>query len=100
MPGIKYTVVLQPEELGYSVTCPAVPGAVSQGDSMDEALRNIQDAVQGILAGLKEDGRKVPQEKPDPVAAEVRVILKERAEDGLPLTIETREIEVEAGVLV
>lgn len=46
-----YTVVLHPdlEEGGYWVECPALPGCASQGDTMEEALEMIQDAIEGHL---------------------------------------------------
>ena len=91
---MKYTVVLQPENVGYSVTCPAVLGAVSQGDSLEEALDNIIEAIQGILEVRQAYNEEIPVETPEIVAAEIQTILVERAEDALPLTIETREVEV------
>lgn len=91
---MRYTVVLQPEATGFSVTCPAVHGAASQGETLDEALSGIADAVEGLLAAVVDDGDPLPVETPEMLAEEVAVVLAERAEDGLPLTIETREIEV------
>lgn len=42
----KFTVVLEPEEDGgYSVHCSALPGCSSQGDSLEEALDNIREAI-------------------------------------------------------
>jgi len=47
---MKFTVILEPEtDGGYSVICPAIPGCVSQGDSLDEALANIREAILGCL---------------------------------------------------
>lgn len=91
---MRYTVVLQPEKVGYSVVCPAVQGAVSQGDSLEESLHNIVEAIVGILEVQREYGEEVPDETPEIVAEEIRAILAERAEYGLPLTIETHEVEV------
>ncbi|MSQ10307.1 MAG: hypothetical protein EXR52_04800 [Dehalococcoidia bacterium] len=91
---MRYTVVLQPEETGYSVTCPAVSGAVSQGETLDEALLGIVEAVEGLLESLLEDGETPPAETLAMIAEEITIVLAERAEDGLPLTIETKEIEV------
>lgn len=44
---MRYTVVLSPEPEGawYSVTCPAMPGAVSQGRTREEALENIVESM-------------------------------------------------------
>jgi predicted RNase H-like HicB family nuclease len=46
---MKYKVVLQKSEEGYSVSCPALPGCWSQGDSEEEAMGNIQDAIREYL---------------------------------------------------
>jgi predicted RNase H-like HicB family nuclease len=98
---MKFTVVLSPEpDGGYSVVCPAVPGCVSEGDSLDEALANIREAILLCLDIRAEQGLPLPTETPDLVAEEIRTCLEDRAEDGLPLTIETREVEVEAEVAV
>ncbi len=44
-----YKVVLQHSEEGYSVSCPGLPGCWSQGDTEEEALDNIKDAIQEYL---------------------------------------------------
>ena len=98
---MKFTVILEPEaEGGYSVICPAVPGCVSQGDSLDEALTNIREAILLCLDVRREDLAPLPVETPEMIAREIRECLEDRAEEGLPLTIETREVEVEAEVAV
>lgn len=98
---MKFTVVLSPEtEGGYSVICPAIPGCVSQGNSLEEALANIREAILLCLEVRKDEGLPLPVETPDVVAEEIHVCLRDRAEEGLPLTIETREVEVEAEVAV
>jgi predicted RNase H-like HicB family nuclease len=98
---MKFTVVLSPEaDGGYSVVCPAVPGCVSQGESLDEALANIREAILLCLDVRKEEGQAAPVETAELVAEEIRACLNDRAEEGLPLTIETRIVEVEAEVAV
>ena len=53
---MNFKVVLQEaEEGGYIVSCPALPGCHSQGDSMDEALENIKEAISGCLESLAEE---------------------------------------------
>ena len=92
---MKFTVVLSPEaDGGYSVVCPALPGCVSQGDSLDEALDNVREAILLCLDVCKEDGQPLPAETPKLVAEEVRACLKDRAEEGLPLTISTRSLSL------
>jgi len=53
---MNFKVVLQEaEEGGYIVSCPALPGCHSQGDSTEEALRNIKEAIVGCLDSLAEE---------------------------------------------
>jgi len=97
---MKFTVILEPEaDGGYSVICPAIPGCVSQGDSLEEALANIREAILLCLEVRREDRAPRPIETPELIAREIRECLEDRAEDGLPLTIQTREVEVEAEVV-
>jgi predicted RNase H-like HicB family nuclease len=96
---MKFTVILAPEEDGgYSVVCPAVPGCASQGDSLEEALDNIREALLLCLEVRQDEMMPPPIETPEIVAEEIEGCLKDRAEEGLPLTIETREVEIAAEV--
>lgn len=98
---MKFTVVLSPEaDGGYSAVCPAVPGCVSQGDSLDETLANVGEAILLCLEVRKEDGQPTPTETPELIAEVIRACLEDRAEEGLPLTIETRIVELESEVAV
>ena len=97
---MKFTVILEPEKKGYSVHCPALPGCVSQGDSRDEALANIKEAIEGILALREKHHMPLPEETPELVSEEIRCCLEERRAEGLPLTIETEEVEVSPKVAV
>lgn len=66
---MKFNVTVDRDEDGmWIVECPAIPGCVSQGETKEEALKNIQEAIS--------------------------LCLEVRAEMGLPLTIETRQLEV------
>lgn len=68
---MKFNVTIDRDEDGiWIVECPAIPGCVSQGRSKDEALLNIAEAI--------------------------KLCLDVRAEQGLALTVETRQIEVAA----
>ncbi len=60
--------IWQDEDGVYIAECPAIPGCVSQGATRDEAEKNVQDAIRECLAV--------------------------RAEQGMPLTVEVREVEV------
>ena len=60
---MKYTVVLQREnDGGYVATVPALPGCVSQGDTREEALKNIEEAMELYLEDVKAAGEPIPTE--------------------------------------
>lgn len=66
---MKLTVTIDRDEDGvWIVECPSIPGCVSQGETKDEALSNIREAIE--------------------------LCMEVRAEQGLPLTVETRQVEV------
>jgi predicted RNase H-like HicB family nuclease len=66
-----FNVTIDRDEDGvWIVECPSIPGCVSQGTTKEEALENVKEAI--------------------------ALCLEVRAEQGLPLTIETRQVEVAA----
>ena len=66
-----FNVTLERDEDGiWIVECPSIPGCVSQSATKNEAIENIKDAI--------------------------KLCLEVRAEKGLPLTVETRQVEVAA----
>jgi predicted RNase H-like HicB family nuclease len=68
---MKLFVTIDRDEDGvWIVECPPIPGCISQGSSKQEAIENIKEAI--------------------------HLCLEVRAEQGLPLTIETRQIEIAA----
>ena len=68
---MKFQVTVDRDEDGVWIAeCPAIPGCISQGDTKAEAVRNIREAI--------------------------RLCLEVRAERGLPLTVETCQVEVKA----
>ncbi len=50
LPMMKYKVLVHESEEGFSVSCPGLPGCWSQGETEEEALKNIQDAIREYLA--------------------------------------------------
>ena len=51
-----YRVVVEKgEDFGYVVHCPAIPGCHSQGNTIEEAIENIKDAIKGCLSALDND---------------------------------------------
>jgi predicted RNase H-like HicB family nuclease len=56
---MKFKVIIQEaEEGGYIVSCPALPGCHSQGETIEEALENIKEAIIGCLESLMEEKLK------------------------------------------
>jgi predicted RNase H-like HicB family nuclease len=52
--------VEQDEDGKFVSSCPTLPGCWSQGDSRQEAITNIKDAITGYLASLKKHGDPIP----------------------------------------
>ena len=51
-----YRIVIEKgEDFGYIAHCPAIPGCHSQGNTIEEAIENIKDAIRGCLSALDED---------------------------------------------
>lgn len=71
---MKLKVILETEEEGgYSVYCPALPGCYSQGDTVEEALANIQEAIQLYIETLKDLGKPIPASDPEILVETVEV---------------------------
>ena len=51
---MKYKVVLQKSEEGYSVSCPGLPGCWSQGETEEDALENIRIAIKEYFSAVEE----------------------------------------------
>src|SRR3989304_3264093 len=70
-----YPAVFEPaEEGGYIVSFPALPGCVTQGETLDEARAMAADALQGYLQVLVAPGRPVPSERPPPTPEGIGVM--------------------------
>jgi antitoxin HicB len=71
----QYTVLLvpEPEEGGFSVLVPALPGCLTQGETVDEALANAREAIALHVSALRRHGDDVPEELAAPQLARVDV---------------------------
>jgi antitoxin HicB len=83
MPRVyRVPVVLTPQpEGGYTVTSPAVPGLVTEGDSLEDALANVEDALRATLELYEDTGRPIPAglvQDPDAGAIEFDLLLPAR----------------------
>ena len=65
MKVLNYTVIMTPDETGgYVVTCPALPGLVTEGDTLEEAREMAADAIRGYIESLQKDGASIPADNP------------------------------------
>ena len=62
---MKFTVILTPdtEDGGYVVECPTIPGCVSEGDTVEESLANVKEAIEGCLETLIAQQQPLPEEQ-------------------------------------
>jgi antitoxin HicB len=75
-------LVLTPqEEGGFTVTSPSLPGLVTEGDSLEEALAHVEDALRATLELYADTGRPVPDgliQDPDAGAIQFDLLLPAR----------------------
>lgn len=64
---MKYAVIYEKTETGYSAYAPDLPGCVAAGDTLEETSRLMMEAIDTHLAGMREDGEPIPE--PTTVAA-------------------------------
>ncbi len=57
----KYLIIVEKTGTGYSAFSPDVPGCGSTGTTKDEVERNIQEAIEFHLEGLRQEGYQVPE---------------------------------------
>lgn len=72
---MRYTIVLEPdeEEGGFTVTVPALPGVVTQGQTVEECRERAVEAIELYLETLTDAGKPVPQERVHPQLLTVEV---------------------------
>jgi len=59
----RYTVLLEREEGGgYHAFCPTLKGCHTQGDTLEEAIENIREAIEAYLESLRAAGEPIPTE--------------------------------------
>lgn len=75
MSEYKYTIILEPdpEEGGYTVTVPSLPGCVTQGETLEEAISMAKDAIRLFVETLIENGESIPEEREHPQALTISV---------------------------
>lgn len=58
---MRYAMVIEKGDNNYSAYLPDLPGCVTTGDTVEELKRNMQEAIELHLEGLKEDGLPIPE---------------------------------------
>ena len=63
MAKYNYTVIFEPDfaDGGYAATVPAL-GIATQGESLEQARRMVQEAIIGYIEGLQQEGQPIPEE--------------------------------------
>ena len=71
----RFKVLLEPdrEAGGFVVKVPALPGCVTQGETVDEALANAREAIELVLEDIAERGETVPDDQVIVMEVEVAV---------------------------
>lgn len=73
---LTYTVIFEPaEEGGYVAFVPLLPGCMTQGETFEEAKKNIREAIAAYIDVLREDGDEIPVEEEEHIAATVAVAM-------------------------
>ena len=57
----KVSVIIEKDKDGYFAYCPELPGCYTQGDSFEESLENIKDAVKLYIEDMIESGEEIPK---------------------------------------
>jgi predicted RNase H-like HicB family nuclease len=60
---MRQVIIYPGEDELWVAECPSLPGCISQGQTREEAVQNIREAIQGYIAALEEDGLTVPEER-------------------------------------
>lgn len=64
---MRQVILIPDEDGGYAVEVPSLPGCISQGDTIDEALENIKEAIDLHIADMIANGEEVPEDYPAPI---------------------------------
>jgi len=67
----RFKIILEPEDTGFSVTVPALPGCATQGETLEECMRNAKEAIQLYIQSLINDNLPLP--KSDVLMEEIEV---------------------------
>ena len=80
-----YTFVFSPEpEGGYTVTCPALPGLVTYGETLEEARRMALDAMEGLIEVMRAQSEAIPESDIPEAVTRFDRLAHTLQEDGKP----------------
>ncbi|MBI5562396.1 MAG: type II toxin-antitoxin system HicB family antitoxin [Deltaproteobacteria bacterium] len=60
---MRQVVLFQDEDGRWVATVPSLPGCVTDGGTMEEALANAKEAIEACIEALQQEGRPVPEER-------------------------------------
>ena len=60
---MKYLVVIEETNTGYSAYSPDLPGCIATGDTREEVEKNMQEGILFHLEGIREEGEQIPEPK-------------------------------------
>jgi predicted RNase H-like HicB family nuclease len=61
MKHLTFPIIVEADSDGYYVSCPALQGCYSQGDTYEEAVTTIKDAIRLHIEGCLADGEEIPE---------------------------------------
>ena len=62
---MRQVIIFRGEDGFWVAECPSLPGCISQGETREEAVKNIREAIQLYIEALEEDGLDVPDDHLD-----------------------------------
>lgn len=90
--GFRVNVIVEPDEIGFHAYCPALKGLHTCGDTKEEALSNVSDAVVAYLQSLIKHG------EPIPIGISMHIKVGEEIKKELPESSYTQQLQVACAI--
>jgi predicted RNase H-like HicB family nuclease len=68
---MRQVVIYRGEDGWWVAECPSLPGCISQGETREEAVQNIREAIAAYVSALEDDGLEVPEDRLDAILVAV-----------------------------
>ncbi len=92
-----YAFIFNPDpEGGFVVTCPALPGLVTHGETLDEARTMARDAMEGMIEAMLEDGENLPESDTPQAVSRLGRLARTLQSAGPPPIIEQLTVRIAA----